>query len=148
MRFFISIIIVFMALLIINPISLAQSFHTNATLSFVDVVDNLDLSKHTSLAVKNYWKKINGAEVTWKGTVQEVKGGRGKAQILVANEARKTYKGYNIVLVTYNLENAAKLELNDEITFTGNLYNYKGRKGNPVIIYLDQAVILTASDKK
>ena len=148
MRVFISIIIVFMALLIINPILLAQSFHTNATLSFVDVVDNLDLSKHTSLAVKNYWKKINGEEVTWKGTVQEVKGGRGKAQILVTNEARKTYKGYNIVLVTYNLENAAKLELNDEITFTGNLYNYKGRKGNPVIIYLDQAVILTASDKK
>ena len=141
MRTFISIIFIMFSILIMSSIKKAQSIQVNATLSFTDVVDNLDLTKHTSLAVKNYWKDIKGAEVTWKGTVQNVKGGKGKAQILVANKERKTYKGYNIVLVTYNLEAAAKLEPGQPINFTGILYDYKGRKGNPIIIYLNEAVL-------
>ncbi|MEJ2545286.1 MAG: hypothetical protein P8Y99_14555 [Calditrichaceae bacterium] len=148
MRVLNSIIIVFIALLVMNPTLLAQNAQNDATLSFVDVVDNLDQTKHTSLYVKNYWKKIKGDEVTWQGIVYNVKGGRGKAQILVANKERKTYKGYNIVLVTYNLDTAAGLKLNQEIKFTAFIYNYKGRRGNPIIMYLDEAVIITPSDKK
>ena len=129
-------------IIILTSLAITQSVQTNATLSFVDVVDNLDLTKHTSLYVKNYWKQIKSAEVTWKGTVLNVKGGRGKAQILVANKERKTYKGYNIVLVTYNLNAAADIELGQELTFTGYIYNYKGRKGNPIIVYLDDVVIV------
>ena len=148
MRTSISIFIVIFINIIMTSMILAQTAQSNATLSFVDVVDNLDLTKHTSLAVKNYWKQIKGAEVTWKGKVQNVKGGRGKAQILVANKERKTYNGYNIVLVTYNLDAAQDLELNQEISFTGLIYDYKGRKGNSIIVYLDEVVIPTKPDNK
>ena len=147
MRYFILLFVIIFTITIMSSVSSAQNIQTNATLSFIDVVDNLDLTKHTSLAVKNYWKQIKGAEVTWKGRVQNVKGGRGKAQILVANKARRTYKGYNIVLVTYNLDAAAEIKLNQEITFTGLIYNYKGRKGNPIIVYLDEVVIVKKPKK-
>ena len=141
MRLFSLIIFVVFLLIPINSLVLAQSTPGNSILSFTEVVDNLDLTKHTSLAVKNYWKQIKGIEVTWKGRVNNVKGGRGKAQILVANKERRTYKGYNIVLVTYNLEAAAEIELNQKILFTGYIYDYKGRKENPIIIYLNEVVL-------
>lgn len=110
--------------------------------TFEQVTDRLDQNKKTALAAKNFWNTIKGSEVAWSGAVYDVKGGRGKAQILVANKARKTYKGYNIVLITYNMDAAAKLEIGQKIRFSGYLNKYKGRKGHPVILYLTDVQIL------
>jgi hypothetical protein len=108
------------------------------SLSFTEVVDSLDLDEKTSLYVKQYWLEIRDQEVTWSGEVKNVKGGRGKAELRVANKARSTYKGFNMVLVSYDVETAAKFEIGQQIKFTGSLYKYKSRKGRPIIIYLNE----------
>ncbi|MBN1406634.1 MAG: hypothetical protein JW956_02530 [Calditrichaceae bacterium] len=123
-------------------VTTAQDKQPDPGPKFTEVADNLDLSKHSAREVMNYWKKVNGKQVTWTGTVKEAKAGRGKAQIMVANDKRKLSNGYNIVLITYDLEAAGNLKLNQSISFTGTLYDYKGRKGNPVIIYLDEVVLV------
>ncbi len=110
--------------------------------SFTQVVDKLDLSKKTSLAAKNFWTKVVGTEVTWSGKVENVKGGRGKAQILVGNDARRLYKGYNIVLTTFDIDGAASLEIGQKIRFKGYLNKYKSRRGRAVIIYLTDVQLL------
>jgi hypothetical protein len=126
------------ALFVFTALLLAQ----NQSLSFTQVVDKLDLSKKTSLAAKNFWTKVVGTEVTWSGKVDNVKGGRGKAQILVGNDARRLYKGYNIVLTTFDVDRAATLEIGQKIRFSGYLNKYKSRKGRAVIIYLTDVQIL------
>jgi hypothetical protein len=107
-------------------------------LSFSEVADNLNLSKKTSLYVKTYWQEIMGQEVYWIGKVVNVKGGKGKAEVLIADKDKPLYKGYNIVLETFDIEGAGKLEIGQTLKFKGLLSNYKGKQGNPVIIYLNQ----------
>jgi hypothetical protein len=109
-----------------------------ASPTFTEVVDSLDLATKTPLYVKQYWLENKGKEVAWSGVVKNVTGGRGKAELQVANESRKTYKGFNLVLVTHDIETASKLEIGQPIRFTGSLYKYKGRKGNPIILYLNE----------
>jgi hypothetical protein len=121
---------------VIMMILAATVFAQSKTLTFTEVVDNLNLAKNTSLAVKSYWQEIMGQEVSWSGKVVNVKGGRGKAEIFVANKGRTTYKGFNIVLETFDMETAAKLDIGQNIKFSGLLSSYKGKKGNPIVIYL------------
>ena len=109
---------------------------------FTRVVDNLDLSKNTSLHVKTYWKKMAGTPVTMTAIVRDVSGGRGKARILAVNKSRRSYKGYNLVLVTYDVDAAADLHIGERIKFKGELLKYKSRKGNPVILYLDNVELI------
>jgi hypothetical protein len=104
---------------------------------FGELADHLNLSKRTSLHVKTYWDKMKGQTVTWTAKVHDVTGGRGKAKILAINSSRRAYRGYNLVLITYDVETAADLMIGDKIRFRGELYKYKGRKGSPVIIYLN-----------
>jgi len=129
------------AILLLLSLSVAQT----PKLRYGKVVDNLDLSKKTSLHAKNYWKNIVGTEVTWSGKVNNVKGGRGKAQILVGNDSRRMYKGYNIVLTTFDIDLAAELEIGQKIRFSGYLNKYKSRKGRAAIIYLTEVKILKDS---
>ena len=110
-------------------------------LSFEEIVDNLDQAKQTSLHVKMYWQENQGRDVTWTGVVSNVKGGRSRAEIYVANRARQTYKGFNIVLETFDLQRAAQLKIGDTIRFTGRLNNYKGRRGRPVVVYLTEVQV-------
>ncbi|MBU0730627.1 MAG: hypothetical protein KKE17_14985 [Proteobacteria bacterium] len=115
--------------------------HASDTLDYVEVLDNLSLSKQTSLHVEMYWQKIRDSQVTWKGVVQNVKGGRGKAEIYVANPDAMTYKGYNLILISYDLEAAAGLKVGDSISFSGRLQKYTGKKGRPVVITLIEAQV-------
>jgi hypothetical protein len=121
----------------ITMILVSIVFAQNNSLSFGEVVDNLNLAKNTSLAVETYWLEIKGAEVTWSGEVVDVKGGKGKAKISIANKNRSTYKGYNIVLETFDMEGAAKLKIGQDVRFNGLISDYKGKKGNPIIVYLN-----------
>ncbi len=112
-------------------------------LTFIEVVDNLDIKKHTKFHVKEYIRMNKGAEVVASGKVVDVIGGRGKAKILVGNKARRIYKGYNIVLtVTFDIDKAAGLRKDQHIKFRGFLSKYKGMKYGGVIIYLHDAEIL------
>ena len=107
-------------------------------LSFSEVADNLNLTKKTSLYVKTYWQEIMGQEVYWIGKVVDVKGGKGKADVYIADKDKSLYKGYNIVLETFDMEGAGKLEIGQTLKFKGLLSDYKGKQGHPVIIYLNQ----------
>lgn len=141
----ISITMIFLlGLFLLSNIAEANPAQKKESLSFTEVVDNLDLTKKTSLYVKEYWTKIKGEEVFWSGVVQNVKGGRGKAEVFIANKSRKTYKGYNIILISYEMETASALEIGQNVTFSGYLHNYKGRKGNAIVIILNEATITAA----
>ena len=111
-------------------------------LKFVTVTKELDASKKTSLYVKNYWSKVSGTEVTWTGKVKDVKGSRGKATIFVVNKNARTYKGFNIVVTTFNVDAAASLEIGQKIRFSGLLNKYKSKKGGGVVLYVTEGEIL------
>ena len=107
-------------------------------LSFSEVADNLNAAKKTALYIKTYWQGITGQEVYWIGKVVNVKGGKGKADIFIADSEKPLYKGYNIVLETYDMEGAGKLEIGQTLKFKGVLSDYKAKQGHPVIVYLSQ----------
>lgn len=112
-----------------------------AGLEFATVVDSLDPQKNTKLAVKEYWKGISGQEVSWSGQVMEVKGGSSKVKIWVANKARPLYKGYNIVVVTRDVEKAATLKKGQTVHFKGSLDDYDDFRGGTIIFLSDAALI-------
>src|SRR5256885_1577230 len=71
-----------------------------AGVTFSEVVDNVDRSVHTTMNIKEYWKGVEGKEVTWAGEVYDVESGRSQVRILVIDKSRPLYKGYNIRVVT------------------------------------------------
>jgi hypothetical protein len=107
-------------------------------LSFKEVADNLNTAKKTELYVKTYWQGIMGQEVYWIGKVANVKGGKGKADVFIADSDKPLYKGYNIVVETFDMEGAGKLEIGQRLKFKGVLNDYKAKRGNPVVVYLTQ----------
>lgn len=58
--------------------------------------------------------------------------------VYIVDKSRSLYKGYNIILTTYDVKAAGKLELGQSVKFKGLLNKYKGKKGRPIIVYLDQ----------
>lgn len=139
MRFIRLTFIVFILSLISMSLLLAQETKPKKSITFGEVVDNLDLTQKTSMYVKEYWLKIKGQKVNWTGEVVNVKGGRNKVEVYVANKDRRTYKGYNIILIGYDKETASTFEIGQKIRFSGYLHNYKTKKGNPVVISLNEA---------
>ncbi|MEW6109142.1 MAG: hypothetical protein AB1632_08290 [Nitrospirota bacterium] len=109
---------------------------------FQKVVDNLDLRKNTKLHVREYWKEIEGKEVVWSGIVFDVRGGRGKAEVLVANKIRPAVRGYNIALIVYDVSRAAKLKKGQRIKFKGYLHGYSAGRHGGIVITLRDAEIL------
>ena len=130
-----------------NYISAADEEKKKPSMSFKEFSEHLDLTKNTSLHVKHYWVKAKGKTFTWTGKVVDVKGGRGKAEIHVANSATPTHKGFNLILVSYQMDNAAALKVGQEIKFKGQVYNYKGKRGRPIIVYMNNVEILPLTEK-
>ncbi len=110
--------------------------------SFQAVVDNLNINKNTKLHVKEYWKGIEGQEVVWSGVVVDVKGGRGKAQVMVHNKTRPSVKGSNIIIIVHDISKAAKLKKGQNIRFKGMLHNYSQGRGGGIVITLRESDIL------
>jgi serine/threonine protein kinase len=111
------------------------------SITYNEFCDKVDLTKSTSLAVKDFWSKNKGKEFTWTGKVFNVVGGRRENDIYIDNPSRINYKGYNIILVTTDKEKAATLKKGQTISFTGNAYNYKAKSNSLVIVYLKNVKI-------
>lgn len=130
------------------PLLAKQAEEKKAPMDFKEFISHLDQIKNTSLHVEHFWSTNKGKSFTWTGKVVNVKGGRGKAEIWVANPNGSLHKGLNLILVTYQRSEAAKLQIGDEIRFRGNVYNYKGRKGSPIIVYMNNVEILPLAEAK
>lgn len=115
--------------------------HAKGGIDFSDLIERLNLNRNTELAVTSYWRSIQDNDVKWTGVVTNVIGGRGRAEVYVANSEGQTYKGYNIVINTYDVDRAARLKKGESIRFSGRLRDYKGKKGHPIIIYLNEGQI-------
>lgn len=101
--------------------------------SFGQVVDHVEEGKNTRLAAKEYWNKVKGVEVSWSGTVHDVRGGSSRAKIYVADRSRPVYKGYNITVVTTDVARAAALKKGMKIRFTGRLDDFRTKRGGAII---------------
>lgn len=110
-----------------------------AELGFGQVVDNLDLQKNTKLHVREYWEGVRGRVLSSSGTVVDVKGGRGRAQVIVANTSRRLVRGHNIVLVMDDEQRAAKLRKGQQIRFRGALHDYRSARHGGVVLTLSNA---------
>jgi hypothetical protein len=116
---------------------------------FTEFVDRLDLTQNTSLSVKTFWSEAAGKTVRWEGKLVDAKMGRGKAEVFAVNEARPSSRGYNMVVVFYSgFDKLEKLRKGDRFAFEGEVYNYKGRSGHPVIVYVRNARILDSMKSK
>lgn len=113
----------------------------SANLSFREIASHLNLNHNTQLHVETYWRNIQGNEVKWSGVVTNVVGGRGRAEVYVVTSEGQTYKGYNIVINTYDVDRAARLTKGQNIRFVGQLRDYKAKKGHPIIIFLNEGQI-------
>ena len=89
--------------------------------SFGQVVDNLDLRKNTKLHAREYCKSLHGQEVSWSGTVLDVRGGKNRAKVYVADKSRPLHSGYNIVVETRDLAKASNLKRGQHVRFKGPL---------------------------
>ena len=124
-----------------DKVRIPENSYNIEALNFADFTDHLSLEKNTSMHVSYFWDNAKGKRVTWTGEVFDVKGGRGKAEILIANSEKPVVKGYNIVLVSYKPAQAAALKKGEYVTFSGEVFDNK-RDGKSLIIYLDNADIL------
>ncbi|GAB4489100.1 MAG: hypothetical protein OHK006_20360 [Thermodesulfovibrionales bacterium] len=112
-----------------------------AELGFGQVVDNLDLHKNTKLHVREYWDGVRGRGLSSSGTVVDVRGGRGRAQVIVANKSRRLVRGHNIVLVVNDEERAARLRKGQQVRFRGVLHDYRSARHGGVVLTLSDAEV-------
>ena len=120
---------------------LALSVHA-ADLGFATVIDNLDLRKNTKLHVQEYWKGIVGQTVQWSGEAVDVQGGkRSRVKVFIADKSRPLYKGYNIVVVTHDVEKAANIKKGQKVKFSGQLNEFNAKRAGAVIEISDAQLL-------
>jgi len=101
---------------------------------FGNVVDGVDGRKNTKLATKENWKKFKGQEVSWSGVVHDVDSkGSKEAKIYVADKSRPLYKGYNMALITHEVDKAANLRRGQSIRFKGIIDSFDSKNPGAVI---------------
>ena len=110
--------------------------------AFKEIADQLDSTKTNTLKIKSNWAKIDNKTFTWYGKVVSVRGGWGKAEVHVACPNRTLYKGFNVILVTYDKAAAADLKMDTNVRFTGKVYNYKPKRNGLVILYMTDVKFL------
>ena len=106
---------------------------TALAVGFGELVDQMDLRKQTRLHAKEYWRKVKGTEVTWSGVVYDVKGGSSRAKIYVADRSRPIHSGYNIAVVTHDIEKAARLKKGQSLRFKGNLDDFRNKSAGGIV---------------
>jgi hypothetical protein len=126
---------------VLMAVGLATSVIAQQNLGFGAVIDNLDLRKNTKLHVKEYWKSIQDQQVTWSGDAFDVQGGKGRVKVLVADKSRPLYKGYNIVVITTDIEKAANIKKGQKVRFTGSLHDYNAKRAGAVIEISDAQLL-------
>ncbi|KPK49327.1 MAG: hypothetical protein AMS22_13840 [Thiotrichales bacterium SG8_50] len=126
----------FVSLLFFSPAVMA------AGPTYASLVDQLNPNKNTKLQLKEIWKKYKGEEVTWSGTVVEVKGGRKSATIYLSDTSRKSYNKYNITVSVNDKERAAKLNRGQKIRVKGALYDFDHHSNGSTTIDLKPGEVL------
>ena len=109
--------------------------------SFAEVVDNMDLRKQTKLKTKEYWQKVKGTEVTWSGAVYDVQGDSSKAKVYVADKSRPLHSGYNIAVVTHDIEKAANLKKGQSLRFKGNLDDFRNKSAGGIVTVVNAQIL-------
>ena len=109
--------------------------------SFAEVVDNMDPRKQTKLQAKEYWQKVKNTEVTWSGVVYDVKGGSSKAKVYVADKSRPLHSGYNIAVVTHDIEKAANLKKGQSLRFKGNLDDFRNKSAGGIVTVVNAQIL-------
>lgn len=112
-----------------------------ANVTFGQVVDGVDSRKNTKLASKQYWKSVEGQEVSWTGEVVDVDGGSKKAKLYVADKSRPLYKGYNIVVITLDVAKAAALKKGQTVRFRGLLDDYDQKDQGAVVEVVEASIL-------
>ena len=121
---------------------LAVNYSSLGDNDYDTICRDLDTDHNTSMYIDYKWKEYTGQTVQWTGKVIDVKGGRGKALIYIEkSNSGKTYKDYNIVLYTTDMDSAAALKKNENITFEGTLYRYKPIRNGGTIFYLKNGTV-------
>ena len=108
------------------------------------VFDGLSPMTNTTLAVQSFWETHRNQQVRGEGAVIEVKGGRGRAEVYLADKAHPCYRGYNIVLITANRDGAGVLKPGDTLRFDGMLYRYTAKQGRPTVITVTNGALIQA----
>jgi hypothetical protein len=116
-------------------LSLLPAAHA-AGIGFGALVDQLNPNNKTKLQLKETWKQYKGQEVTWSGSVVEVKDGKHGAKVYILESSRKHYKGYNVVMATHDKDRAAKLKRGQSIRFKGALHDFDNHNNGSVSIDL------------
>lgn len=102
--------------------------------TFAEVVDGVDGSKNTKLAAKENWKKFKGQEVSWSGVIHQVDSkGSKEAKVYVADKSRPLYKGYNIELITSDIEKAAGFKKGQTVRFKGIIDDFDSKDPGAVV---------------
>jgi len=108
---------------------------------FGELVDHMDSRKQTSLHAKEYWQKVKGTEVSWSGIVYDVKGDSSKAKVYVADKSRPLHSGYNIVIVTHDIEKAANLKKGQSLRFKGNLDDFRSKDAGGIVTLANAQIL-------